>query len=94
MKTELRLIDANALDALGELPYVYNPVADGSPWYRADDVWECIEKEPTVEIVHCRECKHWRDGVAGCTDHVKCCAIGFYFVGENGYCVYGEAKDG
>lgn len=42
--------------------------------------------------VHCKDCKHWSDGVAGCTDHVKCCKIGFYMVGENGYCVYGERK--
>jgi hypothetical protein len=43
--------------------------------------------------VRCKDCKHWSDGVAGCTDHVKCCKIGFYMVGENGYCVYGERKD-
>lgn len=42
--------------------------------------------------VHCKDCKHWADGVAGCTDHVKCCKIGFYMVGENGYCVYGERR--
>ena len=45
------------------------------------------------DFVRCKECKHWSDGVAGCTDHVKCCKIGYYFVGENGYCVYGERKD-
>lgn len=44
------------------------------------------------ELVHCKDCKHWSDGVAGCSDHVKCCKIGFYMVGENGYCVYGERK--
>ena len=43
--------------------------------------------------IHCKECKHWADGVAGCTDQVKCCKIGFYMVGENGYCVYGERKN-
>ena len=42
--------------------------------------------------VHCKDCKHWSDGVAGCTDHVKCCKIGYYMVGENGYCVYGERR--
>ena len=58
-----RLIDANALDELGELPYVYNPVADGNPWYRADDVWACIDGEPTVDavpVIHA----HWEDGFA------------------------------
>lgn len=47
---------------------------------------------PLKEVVRCKECEHWRDGVAGCTDHVKCCEIGFYMVDENGYCVFGERK--
>lgn len=42
--------------------------------------------------VRCKDCQHWSDGVAGCTDHVKCCKIGFYMIGENGYCVYGERR--
>ena len=45
-----------------------------------------------VEVVRCKDCKHWADGVAGCTKHIKCCKIGFYMVGENGYCVYGERR--
>lgn len=45
-----------------------------------------------VVPVHCKDCKHWADGVAGCTEHIKCCKIGYYMVGENGYCVYGERK--
>ena len=45
-----------------------------------------------VVPVRCKECKHWSGGVGGCTDHVKCCKIGFYMVGEDGYCVYGERK--
>ena len=48
--------------------------------------------EYVQDLVRCKECKHWSDGVAGCTDHVKCCKIGFYMVGENGYCVYGERR--
>ena len=58
---------------------------------------KAVEKailEAPSPVIHCRNCKHWSDGVAGCTDHIKCCKIGFYMVGENGYCVYGEAKDG
>ena len=50
------------------------------------------ELEKNQVELRCRECKHWADGVAGCTDYVKCCKIGFYMVGENGYCVYGERK--
>lgn len=53
-------------------------------------------KQPTVEaepVVHCKECKHWGTGVAGETDHVKCCEYGRYMVGMNGYCVYGAKMD-
>ena len=28
---------------LEELDYNYDPVKDGEPWYRAKDVWACIE---------------------------------------------------
>jgi hypothetical protein len=52
-----RLIDANALDELEELDYDYAPVRDGCAWYRAADVWACIESQPTVdavEVVHGR----------------------------------------
>lgn len=52
-----------------------------------------IEDAPTVEavpVVHCKNCKHWGTGVAGETEHVKCCEYGKYMVDENGYCVYGE----
>ena len=63
MENEKRLIDANALDALGELPYVYDPVADGKPWYRADDVWDCIEEELTVDVIGMVRAE-WQDGYA------------------------------
>ena len=52
-----------------------------------------IKEQPTVEavpVVHCKDCKHWGTGVAGETEHVKCCEYGKYMVGENGYGVYGE----
>ena len=57
MANEKRLIDANALDALEDLDYDYAPVRDGCAWYRAADVWACIESQPTVdavEVVHGR----------------------------------------
>lgn len=52
---------------------------------------EDLEKDQIK--VRCKGCKFWEDGVPGCTDHVKICSIGFYMVGENGYCVFGERKD-
>lgn len=47
---------------------------------------------PVTELIRCKECEHWSDCVSGCTEHVKCCKIGYYMVGENGYCVYGERR--
>ena len=61
----------------------------------------CDEFGATVDMLiangvtmptRCKDCQFWTDGVAGCTDHVKLCKIGFYMVGENGYCVFGERK--
>ena len=46
-----------------------------------------------MNIVHCKDCKHWGTDIAGETENVKCCEYGKYMVGENGYCVYGEKKE-
>ena len=45
-----------------------------------------------MDIVHCKDCKHWGTGIAGETENVKCCEYGKYMVGANGYCVYGEKE--
>ena len=45
-----------------------------------------------LNIVHCKDCKHWGTGIAGETENVKCCEYGRYMVGMNGYCVYGEKE--
>lgn len=51
-------------------------------------------KADVVEVVRCKECKHWLKDVAGCTDFVGRCEWANYMVGANGYCVYGEKMDG
>ena len=45
-----------------------------------------------LNIVYCKDCKHWGTDIAGETENVKCCEYGNYMVGENGYCVYGEKE--
>ena len=45
-----------------------------------------------MNIVHCKDCKHWGTDIAGETENVKCCEYGKYMVGANGYCVYGEKE--
>lgn len=67
-------------------------VNGSDPMTSLDELISRIHNAPAVDVVFCKECKHWADGVAGCTDHVKCCKVGFYMVGENGYCVYGERR--
>ena len=55
-------------------------------------VLNIVNKQPTVEavpVVRCKNCEHWGTGVAGETEHVKCCEYAKYMVGENGYCCYG-----
>ena len=32
-------------DRLSKLEYTYDPMKNGEPWYRADEVWGCIEGE-------------------------------------------------
>ena len=56
------------------------------------EIAEKLKEHKTLNIVHCKDCKHWGTGVAGETENVKCCEYGRYMVGENGYCVYGEKE--
>ena len=53
---------------------------------------EELKKYREMDIVHCKDCKHWGTGVPGETENIKCCEHGGYMVGENGYCVYGEKE--
>ena len=57
------------------------------------EIAEKLKEHKTLNIVHCKDCKHWGTGVAGETENVKCCEYGRYMVGMNGYCVYGEKKE-
>ena len=54
-----------------------------------------LDRQPTIDavpVVHCKDCKQWGCGLPMETDHVKCCSVGGYMVGKNGYCCYGEKK--
>lgn len=89
-----RLIDANALEQRAKVIYmdVGNVVVSKRVVTVAD-----IYLSPTIDavpVVHCKDCKHWGEIWApGTTEHIKCCAWAKWFVGGNGYCVYGERKD-
>ena len=55
----------------------------------------CIDKikaVDAVEVLRCKNCRFWADGVEGCTDDEKCCKIGYYMTKGNDYCAYGKRK--
>lgn len=84
----MRLIDADALN----LDYEVEMADD---WKTAHEIANIVKYAPSVdaiEVVRCMDCIQWGTGVAGETEHVKCCNYGNYMVGANGYCVYGERK--
>ena len=56
------------------------------------EIAEKLKEHRDMNIVHCRDCKHWGTDIAGETENVKCCEYGRYMVGANGYCVYGEKR--
>ena len=58
----------------------------------AIQAWNTRKSIDDLNIIHCKDCKHWGTGVAGETENVKCCEYAKYMVGANGYCVYGEKE--
>ena len=54
-----------------------------------------MEEVDAVPVVRCKDCKHWKHFEhLGCTDFVKVCGLANYMIEQNGYCLYGERKDG
>lgn len=85
----MRLIDANRFRRFA------HEQLDEFNVYSVDEIFEMIDEQPTVEakpVVHCKDCEHWGTGIAGETEHVKCCEYGKYMVGENGYCCYADMR--
>lgn len=98
-KREVRLIDAISrsavLDRLETLRRNYGLKA-GYRDAMTDAIGE-VSDAPTIDavpVVRCKDCKRWGAGYPGETDKIKCCQIAVYMIGENGYCLYAEAKEG
>ena len=85
----MRLIDADALN----LDYEVEMADD---WKTAHEIANIVKYAPSVdavEVVRCKDCRHWGiHDMLGETEEIKACTCGHYFVGKNGYCVYGERK--
>lgn len=92
--TVARLIDLSTLGIGERNPNAFNDPERAHGW---NDLLKILEAAPAVdavEVVRCKDCKHWLKDVAGCTDFVGRCELANYMVGAVGYCVYGERKDG
>ena len=108
MATEKRLIDANALkkrmlsyygcvnEHTSKSTYTGETLMD---YEVADMIEDCIDDAPTVDAVEvpcrCKDCKYWKHFAhVGCTDFAKVCTLANYMIGANGYCLYGERREG
>ena len=81
-----------AIDDFAEKIAIYGTYDDWGNVVHVLEIAEKLKKHKTLNIVHCKDCKHWGTGAAGETENVKCCEYGKYMVGENGYCCYGEKE--
>ena len=91
-KKELQAIDRCIKISLG---LTAEPVIDDSSLKKLTEYEQLEEKGLIACIVcNCVDCKHWKDGYSGCTDNVKVCEWGNYYVGAKGFCVFGERKAG
>lgn len=88
---EKRLIDANNLADLEALERINR---GGYQFYRALDVWDCIDAAPTVdavEVVRCKDCKYAmnEEGVKHTNGFCRC-EYFFLSLEEDHFCSYGE----
>lgn len=103
---EKRLIDAeNLLKEYEQIDwycvskegqFMRGATTEDNPFIHYYDGEEIIKNAPTVdavEVVRCKDCKHWLKDFAGCSDIVGRCEWANYAVGANGYCLYGERKE-
>ena len=95
-----RLIDANAV--LAELDKFANPMPNKSGYDFLCGIATAIteiEDSPTVdavEVVRCRDCKHWDSETWFCDNHSTFGHHGLEWnmFSEDDFCSYGERKDG
>ena len=89
----MRLIDADrALEIVRD-----QAIAHPNAYYLTTYATLTLREAPTIDaipVVRCYECKQWKKDVAGCTEFVGRCDYANYMIGANGYCLYGERKEG
>ena len=107
MENKKRLVDANKVIDFIDVGHLQHP---GELCYSEVDVANLLLRAPTinaVEVVRCRDCKHWDDGTGKLqsSDGVlfaRCTVHNYLLDGrdtgccptENDFCSYGEREEG
>ena len=89
MANEKRLIDANALDF--DFPVTDDLIETGIEMVKAR-----VVTAPTidaVEVVRCKDCKHWRENTLWCDMNSRDRGANFNWYAED-FCSYGERREG
>ena len=96
MANKKRLIDANktmnSIVDLLELEWGYDGIRED-----VQQIFENAETVDAVEVVRCRDCKHWVKFESSLIGEVKCCTgQGSVNIQKepDDFCSYGERKDG
>ena len=88
---------ARFIDADRALEIVRNQgIAHPNAYHLTNYATLILQEAPTVdavEVVRCRECKHWLKDVTVRSGFVGRCDFANYMVGAKGYCSYGERKE-
>jgi hypothetical protein len=97
MATEKRLIDANALDGIlkdFESRYQKEHFAlSAKAISNARQIVYAMKTVDAVEVVRCKDCKHWDEDALWCNINSAQFAESHYnWYGED-FCSYGERKD-
>ena len=95
-----RLIDADK--RIAEIKKLYCDGCDNYGGVKCldcwvDDVMCLIDDAPSVdavEVVRCRDCKHWHFETGLCNLHSNFSKSVLHFFDEYDFCSYGERKDG
>ena len=83
----MRLVDADVLKQKYTMATIRY---SGGIMERPVVVLEAVDEAPSVDIVRCRECKHWLDGSGLCKHWSK--LYGSVLTKADDFCSYGERE--
>ena len=93
---EKRLIDADrALEIVRD-----QGIAHPNAYHLTNYATLILREAPTVEVVRCRECKHWKPSASKAgnsfsdMEYIGGCEFSNYYRRESDFCSYGERKEG